>query len=72
MYICTVRKSRYFIFSLNFQHDKHVFSWLSEHSVEDMFIMSKIYRKNKIFFNCTLLCGYYVYYSLLRIHKCFQ
>ena len=28
-------------FSLNFRHDKHVF-WLSEHSVEDMFIKLKI------------------------------
>ena len=31
---------------------------LSEHSVENMFLMSKIQCENKILFNCTLLCGY--------------
>ena len=33
----------------------------SEHSVEDMLIMSKTSCKNKILFNYTLLCRYYVY-----------
>ena len=46
--------------------------WLSEHSGENILSCRKFCENNKRLFNSTWLCGYYVYFSLLCIYKCFQ